>query len=214
MADPVDYLVEAGDSICSIAARNGHVPSTLWDDPANAELKNARKDPELLVPGDRMSIAAVRPKNVACATGELHVFRITGRKTTVTIYVEDEEGAPFADKRYELVAGDATISGTTDDSGKLEATIDARARDGTLRVWLEEPGLPDPYEREVRFGELPPADHPDGLQRRLANLSLWFGSSEDLSPAALSAFQTAQGIEATGAADDATLQKLVEIHRV
>ncbi|MGZ5443997.1 MAG: peptidoglycan-binding domain-containing protein [Thermoanaerobaculia bacterium] len=212
--DPVHWVIRPGDSVCSIAAASGHLPQTLWDDPANADLKAVRIDPELLVPGDRVSIPPIRPKTVACATGSSHVFRVAGRKATVTIFVEDEAADPFANKQYELVGGDETITGTTDDTGKLECRIDARVHTGTLRVWLDEPGLPNPWVLGVRFGELPPVDQPDGIQRRLTNLGLRFGPIEEIPPATLTAFQKALGVAESGEVDAATLQKLVEIHRV
>ncbi|MGZ8711340.1 MAG: hypothetical protein ACXW28_14055, partial [Thermoanaerobaculia bacterium] len=35
--DPVHWVIRPGDSVCSIAAASGHLPQTLWDDPANAD---------------------------------------------------------------------------------------------------------------------------------------------------------------------------------
>jgi len=213
-----DHVVVPGDSIVSIAARAGLHPDTIWNDAANAALKEARKDPELLLPGDRVTVMAIRPKLEARATGKRYVFRRKGLVVKVTLYVQDEEGEAFASKKYELKVGDRTLTGTTDDTGKIEALIDPLAHIGKLKVWLEEPGLPSPWVRDVTLAELHPVAHPLGLQQRLANLGFYTGRLDgELGPgtiAAVSAFQKAQELEVTGEIDETLQTKLVEVHKV
>lgn len=213
-----DTVVQEGDSIVSIAAAAGLLPDSVWNDPANAALKEARKDGELLLPGDRLTVRAVQAKSVGGATGKRHVFKRKGTPATVTLYLQDEEGAPFAGKRWELSAGDAVQSGTTGDDGKIEAAIDPSTGEGELTVWLEEPGMPDPWTLPLRLGGLCPVEHTRGVQERLANLGFYFGEIDgEAGPAtlaAVTAFQTANGLTAGGGIDQPTRDKLVEIHKV
>jgi hypothetical protein len=214
-----DAVVEAGESLVSIAARAGHLPETIWNDPANAELKQARKDGEVLLPGDRLTLMPLRQKSVVCVTGKRHVFRRKAVPVKLTLVLEDEEGHAFASKRCELVVDGTTISGTSDDKGKIEYAVDPLSRSATLSVWLEEPGLPNPWVRDVGLSALCPVDHPVGVQQRLANLGFYRGaldgvvSAETL--AALVAFQKEQGLAAADGdtIDDATLAKLAEVHK-
>lgn len=213
-----DYVVTAGDSMVSIAARAGHLPDTIWNDSANSALKEARKDGEVLMPGDRVTIMAIRVKNEARETGKRHVFRRKGLIVKFTLYVQDDEGNAFASKQYELTVDGKKLIGTTDDTGKIECAIDPLSREGTLTVWLGEPGLPDPWVREISLAELYPIEHPIGVQQRLANLGIYSGEIDGVlgpaTTAAVNAFQKLQSLEVTGVIDDALRGKLVEIHKI
>jgi hypothetical protein len=201
-----DFVIRTGDTIVSIAAATGHLPDTIWNDAANSALKEARKDGELLLPGDRVTVAPVTPKLEARPTGKRHVFQRKGLTVKLTLYVQDDEGAAFASKKYELAIDGHPIEGTTDDQGKIEQLIAARSREGTLKVWLDEPGLPNPWVRELSLATLLPVEHPEGVEQRLANLG-YTGEH------AVAAFQKAQSLEASGAVDDALRTKLVEVHK-
>lgn len=212
------YVVQQGDSVLSISTAAGLLPDTVWNDAANAALKEARKDGEVLLPGDRLAVMAVRPKSLGCATGKTHVFRRKPVPATLTLYVQDETGAPFAGKKYELSIDDDTLSGTTGDDGKIEAKIRPASRNGSLTVWLEEPSLPNPWVVELRLGELLPIQSTLGVQQRLSNLGLYIGELDGEAGngtlAAVAAFQTTLGLTVSGEIDQATRDKLVEIHKV
>jgi Putative peptidoglycan binding domain len=213
-----DTVVQPGDSLISIAAQAGLLPDSIWNDPANAALKEARKDGEVLLPGDRLTVRDLKPKEVGdAATAKTHVFRRKGIAATVTIYVQDDEGEAFAGKKYELIIDGTLLTGTTGDDGKIEAPIKASSRTGELKVWLEEPPLPNPWIAEVHLGELVPVGHTLGVQQRLSNLGFYRGELDgEAGPAtlaAVTAFQTFHELTATGEIDQATRDKLVEIHK-
>jgi len=211
-----DYIVKTGDSMVSIAARSGHIPSTIWNDSANAALKTARKDPEVLLPGDRVTIMAVRTKGLSRATGQRWVFQRKGLTAKVTLIAQDEDGNAFASKRFQLEIDGAVVSGTTDADGKIECVVAAQSTSGTLTLWLEEPGLPNPWVREVGLAALYPIEHPVGVQQRLANLGYYSGPLDGASDvsAAVAAFQKAQKLDATGVVDDTLRKKLVAAHKI
>ncbi len=70
--------VRQGDSIASIAERFSLLPESVWNDPANAELKSRRKDPSVLMPGDEVVVRRKEMKEVSISTGNRHQFRIKG----------------------------------------------------------------------------------------------------------------------------------------
>ena len=209
-------VVVAGDSVASLAVKAGHVPDTVWLDSANAALKEARSDGEVLLPGDHLTVMPIRLKEVPRVSGARHHFQRKG-SLNVTIVAEDDEGSPFAGKKYELDLGGVIQSGTTDDAGKMVFKIAAADGKGTLKLWVEEPGLPDPWIHTVIIG-LYPIDHTIGIQQRLFNLGYYAGDLDGElgagTTAAISLFQADNSIEVTGEPDEATRTKLVEIHRI
>jgi hypothetical protein len=213
-----DWIVEPGDCIVSIAAKHGHLPDTLWNDPANQALKDARKAGEVLLPGDRVTVMPLRLKEEPRAAGAAYVFKRVGVPVKFTLVLQDDEGNAFAGKKYELTVEGKTQEGTSDDTGKIECFVDPVAREGELKVWLDEPGLPNPWAQQVQLSVLRPVAHPLGIQQRLANLGYYTGALDGIAgpglAAAITLFQTEQQLEVTGEADQATQDKLVEVHKV
>lgn len=211
-----DYVVRSGDGMGSIAKAHGHFWETLWDLPANAELKAARLHPHILLPGDRVTIPPLRMREERCATTLRHRFRRRGVPSKIRFVVRDFEGKPFAGKRYELVAGRARIEGVTDGDGVIEHWVEPLARRGEITVWLETDGYPETLRHVLRIGELDPVESLRGARARLAGLG--FPSGDEDAPAdealerAVAAFQEAQGIAATGTLDDATRAALRDAH--
>ena len=212
-----DHVVESGDSLASIAHQHGLLPDTIWNDAANQALKTARGDGELLLPGDRVTVPALRVKTESRVTGKRHVFRRVRVDCTVTLVLEDEEGSPFAGKKYALTIDGEVHEGTTDDAGKIELPISPSARDGEIKVWLEEPLLPNPWVRALRLGALHPKNCIAGMQQRLANLGYYHdevdGTLNAKTAAALAAFAAEQQLTWSGEPDDALADKLVEVHK-
>jgi hypothetical protein len=213
-----DYVVQQGDSLVSIACAAGLLPDSVWNDPANAALKEARKNGEVLLPGDRLTVTPIRPKLLDRTTGQRHVFRRKNVPATVTLFLLDDEGAPFAGKKYEVSIEGTPHSGTTGDDGKIGIPIEPTSRDGQLKVWLDEPGLPSPWTCELHLGELYPIGHAIGVQQRLSNLGLYRGEIDGeagpATQAAVSIFQAEQKLTVSGEIDQATRDKLVEIHKI
>ncbi|HKO55201.1 MAG TPA: peptidoglycan-binding domain-containing protein [Thermoanaerobaculia bacterium] len=213
-----DCVVEPGDCIVSIAARHGHLPDTIWNDPANQALKDGRDKGEVLLPGDRVTVMPLRIKEEPREAGAAYVFKRIGVPVKFTLVLQDDEGNAFAGKKYELTVEGKTQQGTSDDTGKIECFVDPLARDGELKVWLEEPGLPNPWTQQVQLSALCPVAHTLGVQQRLANLGYYTGALDGIAgpglAAAITLFQTEQQMEVTGEADQTTRDKLVELHKV
>ncbi len=242
-----EYLVQAGDCVLSIADRAGHAWETIWNDPANADLKAARGEPTLLAPGDRVTIPPLRAKEETGATEQRHSFRRKGQKVLLRVRVVQrpepsapasasapaaaapadpnecsmEEPAPQADAAdepradvpYALVIDGKHYDGRTGDDGTIEVPIAGGAGGGELVL---NPGTDDEERISLRLGGLDPVSELSGVQQRLLNLGLYAGAADgEESPAledALREFQQRQGLQVTGAADQATRDKLVEAH--
>lgn len=205
------YVVRQGDALESIALRAGLFWKTIWDAPENAELRRARHDPHVLLPGDRLHIPELRRREESGATETRHRFVRKGVPSKLHLVLQDEDGEPRADEPYTLVIdGETTYEGRTDGQGVIDHPIPPGARSGVLRV-----GDP-PEEYPLRLAHLDPIDSVLGQQARLANLGLYSGRLDGRRGPGLSSalrlFQEREGLDVTGEPDAATRDKLREVH--
>ena len=223
-----DYIVKEGDCISSIAKDHGLLWETIWNDPANAELKEVRKNPNILLVGDRVTIPEKTRKDESIAPEQRHRFVRQGEPAMLRLKIveaqsskEQEEGQqgeqhedqPKSGIPYLLKVESFEHRGTTESDGKLEVTIPPSADRGKLILW------PDTEQEQVinlRLGQLSPISELWGMAERLANLGFRCNErpremTEALSEA-LRAFQGMHDLEVTGEPDDETRNKLVEVH--
>jgi hypothetical protein len=199
---PTQHTVEQGDCISSIAARYGFAWKTVWDDPLNSKLKQLRKDPAVLFPGDIVSIPDKDFATEQCATNARHKFVKQAEPTHIKIrFMLD--GKPRAGIKYELQVAAWKFTGSTDADGFVKADIPPDASKGTLV-------LIDGTDRsvfELDFGTLDPIDTDDGVRERLSLLGFDVGANL---ADAVRDFQTMEKLSETGVIDDQFKAKLRE----
>lgn len=160
------HKVAQGDCMLSIAAKFGIPWETIWKDAANDALRNKRKHPTILFPGDVVQIPEVSAKEAEKATDAKHKFRRKAAPAKLRMRLM-EAGKPLANTKYTISTDGPTnvfIEATTDGNGKLEQDIDPRATVARLRIGDK------PVEHELKLGWLDPIDTTSGLQARLNNL--------------------------------------------
>ncbi len=206
-----DYIAKQGDCISSIAKNTGHFWETIWNDAGNSELKTARKEPNVLLPGDRVTIPQVQPKKEPGATEMRHRFVRKGEPAFLPLQILYND-RPMANEPYELRVDGQTFAGTTDPQGKLEVRIPGNARRATLIVGTE----PRLLQYELDLGAVDPIESMTGVQQRLRNLGYkgvpMDGVCEDRTAQALRGFQNANSLSETGEVDEQTRQKLKQKH--
>jgi len=120
---------------------------------------------------------------------------------------------PWTDADYTIDIDGKFTRGKTDGDGKLEISIPPGARSGMLTM---EPGSPHERKFPLALGHLDPVTTIPGVADRLNHLGYGDGTRpEEMTPglaAAINSFQRANGIQATGEADEATQNKLKEMH--
>jgi hypothetical protein len=204
-----NYTVQAGDCVESIAFEHGHFWETLWNHPNNRQLREIRKDPNVLLPGDRIFIPDPRIVIVHKPTGARHQFLRRGVPSVLRLRLL-EEGEPRADEPYVLKIDGKSFSGKTDREGRIEQHIPPNARFG--EVTLTTTG----EEYPLILGGLDPVSNVLGIQERLNNLGFDCGPNDgtltDRTVAALKRFQSEHGLPVTGDPDTMTQQKLLEVH--
>lgn len=203
------YVAKEHDCIFRIAHEHGHRWETLWDAPANAELRTARQNPGVLRAGDRVFIPPLREKHEPVQTERRHRFRKHTQTSQLRLLVKHND-TPRANVPYTLVIDEREYKGQTDAEGKLEQIIPAAARHGRLRL------ADETHEYEIEIGRLEPLESHVGVRQRLRNLGFDPGVREsDLGPqtrAALRAFQESHKLPLTGRVDDETRATLAKVH--
>jgi hypothetical protein len=198
------HQVSQGECLSSIADHYGFFWQTLWDHAENEQLKQDRKDPNVLREGDSVFVPDKALGEESCATEQRHRFRKKGVPAMLRIRVlVDGEAQSSAD--YILIIDGRSVSGTTDGDGLLEQSIPPGAVDGELRV------TKDNQERRfyLSLGHLDPIDTELGVKQRLRQLA--YQPDADLA-AALQRFQRDQGLTVSGEIDSATRDKLKEAY--
>lgn len=205
-----DYVVKPGDCLSSIAYDHGFFWETLWNDAANAALREVRQDPYVLLPGDRVTIPEKRRKDEDLAPEQRHRFKRLGTPETLVMTFRTG-GQPRANQPYELYLDDKLAkSDVTDPNGRVELPIPPDAKEGRIRF----PQTGDEYVLDL--GHLDPLTEVSGVQGRLRNLGLYEGPldgqpSPELT-AAVRSFQRSQQLEPDGQLNDETRAKLREVH--
>ena len=241
-----EHIVREGECMLSIAQDHGHLFETIFDDPQNAEIKTVRKDPNILLQGDRVHIPPVQLKQEACQTAARHTFRKKGTARLNLRLVEEPQtqgppaapqtvnrgpqgrdfitqdpapqsqrvdDKPRANVPFKMVIDAFTFTGTTDAEGKIKVNIPPNAKSGKLTL---EPGTPNEQTLPIRLGFLDPITEISGVKQRLTNLGFACNDgTAEATPAlrfALGAFQQKNGLDVTRTIDEATRNKLKELH--
>jgi hypothetical protein len=206
----IQYTIQQGDSVIRLSQLYGLNSSTIWNEPANSQLKSLRSDMNELLPGDVVVIPDKRLKKVEVRTGARHIFRRKGIPALYRLQLFDIE-MPRARQAYKLTIDEMLVlEGMTDDRGILDQYLPADAKYGSLVVGDDE------FSVEIDFGYLDPITEISGVQKRLNNLGYLCGSPDgvldDDTHDALADFQWRFGLEDTGELDEASIAKLQEVH--
>ena len=206
----IAYTVKEGDCLSSIAAEHGILPTTVWLDPSNQELRSKRKELHVLFPDDVLQIPDNETKSETGSTEKKHRFRRKGVPEVFKVQLL-LKGEPRANVEYRLTIDDDTFEGVTNGNGEIETAISPDARGGQLTIVGKDPDKEDEIY-DLILGYIDPIDEIKGAQGRLANLGYYFGAIDahpgEATEAAIKAFQEDEGLEAKGELNDATRQKL------
>ncbi|MCA9652664.1 MAG: peptidoglycan-binding protein [Myxococcales bacterium] len=213
-----------GECTSSIAVAKGHLLETLWNHPDNAALKEARKDPRVLRPGDRVVVPPLRLAKHAIQIERLNVFVRKGVPEHLQLRFLDHEGKPLADRPYRVeIDGEPGEPAKTDEHGAIALSVPALAKRAVLHLRVapfDVPGLEllEPaaleQELEIAIGRLEPIESPRGGAQRLMSLGYLEDAEVDADRflEAVLEFQTAEGLETTGWYDEPTRKALLEAH--
>lgn len=206
-----EKAVQQGECISSIAKDTGHFWETIWKDAANTELREIRKNPNVLLPDDRVHVPPLRRKEEPGQTETRHRFVRRGEPALVRIVLK-YAGQPRTNERYVLEIEDRIYAGMTDTEGRLQHAIPGNAKHGRLMVGQGRRART--YNLEL--GQLDPITSLAGLQARLNNLGFacgpatgqWSSDTER----AVRRFQDVYRLPVTGQPDDVTRERIKQAH--
>lgn len=211
MSEGKYYRVKQGDSAESLAVQNGLTLEILWNHPSNKELKELRKDPHVLNPGDLIFIPDISLKEESGSTETTHRFVLKGVTSKIRIVIQ-ENGKPRSNERYILQIDGAKLEGTTGSDGAVAQSISPTAKKGKLIL------SPGEKERvfDLQLGGLDPITEVSGIQGRLRNLGFPIaaisGKMDDSTVTAVKLFQKENKLPETGKADETTRNKLKQVY--
>jgi hypothetical protein len=206
---PKQIRANEGDSVESIAFAHGHFWQTVWDYPANAQLKAVRKEPNILEEDDLVMVPDLREKHVDEPVDHRYRFKRNGVPSMLRVRMMDWD-EPRVGLAYKVTVKDRVTTGTTDGGGWVRCYLLPDATGGVLKF----PGTGESYEFSI--GDVRPYTSIRGAQARLNNLGFYPGPMDgEESPefdASLRMFQRARGLAETGKLDTATMEKLKDEH--
>ncbi len=195
----------------SIAEQYGFFWETLWNHPNNKELRGRRHDPTVLLLDDEVFVPDRTPKDYVRPTGARHTFKVKNVPAKLNVRLLDEAGHPRSGLAFVLAVDGVETPGTTDGDGWVRASLTPTAIAGTLHLVATDETF------QLDLGHLDPVDTVRGAQARLAQLGAFHGAvdgeTSDVFAAALRAFQTSQGLRATGELDASTQAALRAAHQ-
>jgi hypothetical protein len=209
-----EHTVKPGEHIHTLAALYNFFDfHSIWDDAGNAGLTTLRDNPNVLDPGDIVTIPEKILKELSRSTGQVHFFGINLQPLMLRIEIKDYYDTPLKQTKCGLeVEGDPKAL-TTNDDGMIERPVDRKAHAGRLVVRGS--------DIEIRIGDLDDADVKSGQTARLNSLGYRAGLIEnpdpDLFQSALEEFQADNDIRdgsgrVTGVADKRTQAALKKKH--
>jgi hypothetical protein len=186
-------------------------PEDIWDDPKNADIRELRKNFDLLCPGDIIFLPEKRPEGLAIQKGGTNRYVARVPRIPIKLVLRNN-GQALAQEPYFIEGLPQAEEGKTGDDGSISFEVPVNVRE--VHIILYEKNLDYP----VMVGDLDPVEELSGVRMRLAHLGHygWYPVYDELTAEddrmAISSFQAAHGVDVTGVVDDALRKLLRDEH--
>jgi hypothetical protein len=214
------HTVVQGEHLSGIANKYGFSSyKTIWDHGQNAELKNQRKNPNVIFPGDRVFIPDKGEKKYSRNTEKRHPFKVKTEKLKLRLILEDIYEKPIANAKVELSIDNEEYKLTTDGQGKIEQEIKPTDEHGFLTIKDTQTAINEILIL-IKIGNLDPVDKISGQEARLNNLGYFAGPLDGKSESentemflsAVEEFQCDHSLTVDGKCGPDTQAKLKQVH--
>jgi hypothetical protein len=210
----VKHIVRQGECLSKIALRFGFKDyRIIYNHPENAAFRAKRPNPNIIFPGDTLSIPDKVARLESAQTGRRHTYITSRPKRILRVRILDSEREPVANEPVQVdIDGMRPANTSTDGKGIFEVPVENACVGAKVTI--------KGRELRLEFSHLNPVkDTPDdgvsGIQARLRNLGYYSGpiSDEFNNPTrlALAIFQHDAGLDMDGEPNPTTIQKLIEV---
>lgn len=223
------YVVRQGDYLTRLAVQHGFDADEVWSHESNRDLRERRPNRDMLAPGDILHLPERDPRAAPFRSGGTRRYQARVPKVPVRIVLRSGR-EPIRDEPFVVTgAGRTAIEGTSDGEGVIRFEVPVHVTEVYLRLPRSNAAYP------VLVGHMDPLEEESGVRARLEHLGYLSPPLRDvlargpLGPLAhrrdtipeppddaleqaVRRFQTANGLEATGAVDDATRDALRRAH--
>ena len=209
-----EYKVKQGDCISSIAEKYGLFGEKVWDHPNNSRLKEKRKDPNILYPGDKVFVPEKEKKEKSGNTEQRHRFKSKGKRRYLRLVIQDPQENPLVRKPYileidgRLLEDPGATESKTDNNGVIEHQIPAGANKGRLSI--------DNEIWTLKLSSLDPLETIEGIQGRLNNMNYQVGPIDGIegprTREAIRNFQRDYDLVVDGKCGHKTQEKLKKVY--
>jgi hypothetical protein len=209
------HTVIQGEYLARIAEESGFDAAVVWNHAENAELRERRSSPDVLMPGDVVFVPAKDGAGVKRGTNQRHRFTVTVARPKLRLALETLLGEPLRSAKVELRIGQETIPLTADGHGIVEHAVPVGAERADLVVHAADTPLAA-KTIPLFLGHLDPVTEISGQEARLDNLGYRPGHAHDPAAydfrSAVEEFQCDYGLTVDGACGPMTQKKLVAVH--
>ena len=105
------HTVARGESTTQLAFEAGLFPETVWLHAKNSSLRDKRKNPNLLEPGDEIFVPEKRVVHESAGSETKHRFRRKGIPEELRVQLLDPLGEPRNGIEYVLTIDNSTVEG-------------------------------------------------------------------------------------------------------
>ncbi len=160
------YVIKQGDHLALLAYKFGFDADTVWNDPANAALRQLRPNPNVLWPTDILYIPDqnVPPAMKQLAPGTTNTFVSDVPTVPVCVKFVGDDPTTYASKAYTISELPALTGLVTDANGVV--TFEAPVKLDTATVVFTDTG----ESRALLVGGIDPVETLSGIFQRLQNL--------------------------------------------
>jgi len=165
--------IQAGECLSSIAVRKGVTWKEIWNHADNTDIKDIRMHPNILLPGDKVTVPDKQKKNESRPDANRHRMR---RKSVPCILRLrfTRFGQPRKGDAYRLeVDGYVRQGGKLNNEGAFEAGVWPAASEAVVLLGKDQDNLVDEFR--FKLGWIAPANEVRGIQTRLWNLGYYHG---------------------------------------
>ena len=212
-----EYTVQQGDYLSKIAKDFGFTDyRVIWNDPDNAELKAKRKNPNVLYPGDKLTIPDRKLREESRPTDQKHRFVVQRPGLRLRLVLEDVYERPIANASCVLTIEGEFRKVTTDANGKIDEPLPPGVTSARLVIQDSDQTHLNFVDIPLKIGHLDPPEEFSGQRGRLKNLGYFPGSAtskdDPIFRSAVEQFQADHGLAVDGICGPITQGKLKDVH--